>query len=320
MPTLTEHARPAVVQSGRWPAISPPNGAMSDVHFIRAAGHFARLLPPEVHDALVDFADVAPPAGAMVLRGVPIGELPETPDSPTAPTVKSLATEFVLLSIARRLAQPVGYLPEHGGDLVQNLVPTKATALRQVSTSSGVDLMFHTEAAFHPHRPKYLLLLCLRGDSKAVTTLSSIFEILPLLRHDVVDILFEPRFRTAVDESYLHGRDNRKVLGAPMSVLRGDRQRPHLVFDAELMVATDAAADAAIRTLSAAIERHHTGVVLEAGDLLIVDNDVAVHGRSSYQPKWDGRDRWIQRSMAVTDLGPSAADRDERVITTRFGV
>ena len=223
----------------------------------------------------------------------------------------------MLLTVARRLGQPVGYQPEHGGDLVQNLVPTKANAHRQVSTSSGVDLMFHTEAAFHPHRPKFLLLLCLRGDANAVTTLSSIFEVLPLLPERVVETLFQPRFRTAVDESYLHGRSN--VLGAPMPVLSGDRDRPTMVFDADLMVGIDEEADAALRALSAVVEQHHTGLALEAGDLLIVDNDVAVHGRPSYTPRWDGFDRWIQRSMAVTDLAPSAGERNGRVIVTHFG-
>ena len=317
MTTLTEHAAPVVLESPAWPVFDVPAVALSDERFVRAAGHFARHVPAVVHDALVDFADAAPQAGAIVLRGLPVGELPRTPDSPTTPTDKHLASEFVLLSVARRLGQPIGYLPEHGGDLVQNLVPTRANAHRQVSTSSGVDLMFHTEAAFHPYRPKYLLLLCLRGDTDAVTTLSSIFEVLAMLPDRVVDTLFEPRFRTAVDESYLHGRPN--VLGAPMPVLRGDRQRPSMVFDADLMVGVDEEADDALRALSAVVEQHHTGIALEAGDLLIVDNDVAVHGRSSYEPRWDGFDRWIQRSMAVTDLAPSAGDRVGRVIATRFG-
>ena len=50
--------------------------------------------------------------------------------------------------------------------------------------------MFHTEAAFHPYRPRYLLLLCLRGDPAAATTLASIHEVLALLPADVVDTLF----------------------------------------------------------------------------------------------------------------------------------
>jgi L-asparagine oxygenase len=317
MTTLTEHALPVIIESPTWPTHPTPDVALTDERFVSAAGHAARHLPSVVHDALVDFADAAPQAGAVVLRGVPVGNLPRTPESPIEPTVKDTVSEFVLMTVARRLGQPVGYQPEHGGDLVQNLVPTKASAHRQVSTSSGVDLMFHTEAAFHPHRPKFLLLLCLRGDANAVTTLSSIFEVLPMLPSVVVDTLFQPRFRTAVDESYLHDRAN--VLGAPMPVLRGERDRPSMIFDADLMVGIDAEADDALRALKAVIESHHTGIALEAGDLLIVDNDVAVHGRSSYEPRWDGRDRWIQRAMAVTDLTPSAGERNGRVIVTHFG-
>jgi L-asparagine oxygenase len=317
MTTLTEHVTPAVIESPAWPSLDVPTGLVANERFVTAAGHAARLMPSVVHDALVDFADAAPQSGALLLRGLPVGDLGFTPDSPVSPTTKDRTSEFVLLAAARRLGQPVGYLPEHGGELVQNLVPTKANAHRQVSTSSGVDLMFHTEAAFHPHRPRYLLLLCLRGDANAVTTLSSIFEVLPTLPWRVVDTLFQPRFRTAVDESYLHGRANE--LGAPMPVLSGERHRPSMVFDADLMVGTDAEADDALRVLATAVEAHHTGLALQAGDLLVVDNNVAVHGRSSYTPRWDGYDRWLQRAMVVADLAPSAGERDGRVIVTHFG-
>jgi alpha-ketoglutarate-dependent taurine dioxygenase len=200
---------------------------------------------------------------------------------------------------------------------VQNIVPTEAALDRQVSTSSNVQLMFHTEAAFHPHRPRYLLLLCLRGDPSAHTTLSSIFEVLPQLPSDIVDVLFRPRFRTAVDESYLGGRSN--VLGEPMAVLSGNRHRPTMVFDADLMVGVDDQADEAIRVLGEATSACHTSIALEAGDLLVVDNTVAVHGRSPFTARFDGADRWLQRSFVVSDLAPSAADRHGRVITTQFG-
>jgi L-asparagine oxygenase len=318
MSTLTDHAMPAIIDAPRWVLDPIPDLPIGHPDFVRAAAHAAHTLPAVVHDALVDFVDAVPQAGAIVLRGMPVGELPLTPPSPTAALVKDRVSEFVLLTVARRLGQPVGYLPEHGGDLVQNLVPTAGNADRQVSTSSKVELMFHTEAAFHPHRPRYLLLLCLRGDPAALTTLSSVFEVLPFLPTAVVDTLFEPRFCTAVDESYLHGRCN--VLSAPMSVLRGDRARPSMVFDADLMVGIDAEADDALRTLGSVVASHKVGLALQAGDLLVVDNDVAVHGRTPYEPRFDGYDRWLQRSMAVTDLSPSAGERSGRVIVTQFGV
>lgn len=317
MPITATHVSPRVIEVPRWDLPEIPEREIGHESFVQATGHAARTMPAALHDGLVDLADRAPQAGAVVFRGIPVGDLPLTPATPTSPTAKDLTSEFALLAAARRLGQPVGYLPEHGGDLVQNLVPTRQGADRQVSTSSKVDLMFHTEAAFHPHRPRFLLLLCLRGDAQAVTTLSSIHEVLPLLPRRTVEVLSSPRFRTAVDESYLHGRTN--VLGAPMSVLSGDPDRPTLIFDADLMVGTDPEADEALQALSAAVQAHHTGLALEPGDLLVVDNDAAVHGRTAYTPRFDGYDRWLQRAMAVTDLSASAADRRGRVIVTRFG-
>ncbi|MEO7369214.1 MAG: TauD/TfdA family dioxygenase [Ilumatobacteraceae bacterium] len=320
MRTLTQHALPVHVEFGPaapWSTAAVPALTDGIDLFVTAAGHAARMLPADVHDSLVDFVDAAPCSGALLVHGLPVGNLPPTPPTPTTPADKDSISEFTLLTIARRLGQPVGYQPEHGGSLVQNIVPTKAAIDRQVSTSSKVQLMFHTEAAFHPHRPRYLLLLCLRGDPAAHTTLSSIFEVVGQLPGDVVDTLFAARFRTAVDESYLDGRHN--VLGAPMAVLGGDRDRPSMVFDADLMVGIDEDADRALRMLGDATSACHASVALEAGDLLVIDNTVAVHGRSPYAPRFDGTDRWLQRTFVVSDLAPSAPDRQGRVITTHFG-
>jgi hypothetical protein len=310
------HATPPMITA---PAMQLPVPAPTTSldELVTIAGHARRLLPAGIHDALVDFADAPDRSGAIVLRGMAIGDVPPTPPAPTSPTAKDLTSETTLLAVARSLGQPVGYLPEHGGDLVQNIVPTRANMTRQISTSSAVTLMFHTEAAFHPHRPRYLLLLCLRGDPQAATTLSSIHEVRHLLSATTWATLFEPRFRTAADESYLDGRVGE--LGPIRPVLSGDRERPSMVFDADLMHGTDAAADAALRALAEATAACNTSVVLEAGDLLVVDNTVAVHGRSPFTPRFDGTDRWLQRAFVVADLAPSAAERRGRVIVTQFG-
>jgi L-asparagine oxygenase len=59
--------------------------------------------------------------------------------------------------------------------------------------------------------------------------------------------------------------------------------------------------------------------VLTTGDLLVVDNLLAVHGRSPFAARFDGSDRWLQRAFVVSDLAPSTADRRGRVVVTRFG-
>ena len=315
--TDTLVAVPAVDASSWRVAATDAPGSDLGEDLVHAAAVAARTLPADVDDALVRFTVAPPRAGALLLRNVPIGELPPTPPAPEAPVDKDLATELALLTVARRLGQPVGYVPEHGGRIVQNIVPTQTDADRQTSTSSRSSLMFHTETAFHPYRPRYLLLLCLRGDPAAHTTLASVHDIMDHLPDDVVDMMFEPRFRTAVDASFLAGRANE--LGPARPLVTGTRDEPTFIFDADLTVGVDPTADDTLAAVRSAIADVETSVVLEPGDLLVVDNNVAVHGRSPFSARFDGTDRWLQRSFVVTDLAPSAADRIGRVITTEFG-
>ncbi len=307
---------PASVDASGWTLRSEPSDAL-DEDLVRQAALGARDLPLDVDDAIVRFASESHRSGALLLRNVPIGELPPTPATPESPVDKDLATELALLTVARRLGQPVGYVPEHGGRIVQNIVPTQSDADMQTSTSSRSNLMFHTETAFHPYRPRYLLLLCLRGDPTAHTTLASVHDIMDHLPDEAVDVMFEPRFRTAVDASFLAGRINE--LGPARPLVTGTRDEPTFIFDADLTVGIDADAEDVLIAVSTAIAEIETSVVLEPGDLLVVDNNVAVHGRSPFSARFDGTDRWLQRSFVVTDLAPSAADRVGRVITTEFG-
>ncbi len=284
--------------------------------FVRAAGHAGRLLPADVHDALVDFADGSNEAGALVIHGVPVGDLPSTPPTPTSVNKSDRVSEFALLTVARRLGQPVGYAPEHGGALVQNISPVESDAHRQLSTSSRSTLAFHTEAAFHPHRPRFLLLLCLRGDPSAATTLCSVNALLDALSPREREVLATPRFTTTSDESYVGAPSSRRSL--PRPILTGDPAHPKLWLDADLMRGTDDEAQQALERLSELASEQATGVVLEAGDLLVVDNDIAVHGRTPFQPRFDGTDRWLQRTFVVTDHTAADGERDGRIIRTRF--
>ena len=286
--------------------------------FVQLAADASAQFDAPTTAVLEAFAADAGPAGAVVLRHVPLGEVPPTPPSPTSPTGKDLRSELALLAVARKLGEPIGYAPEHGGSIVQNLVPTPDAVGRQTSTSSGVDLAFHTETAFHPHLPRYLLLLCLRGDPAAATTLASVEDLLPALSPGAVDALRRPIFRTAADESF--GGSPDAPVGAARPVLGGTPARPTLCWDEELTSSEDPAGADALAELAAAAATQHRSLVLEAGDLLVVDNRRCVHGRSPFRARFDGTDRWLQRTFVVPSLAPSASERTGRVVTTSFAV
>ena len=103
-----------------------------------------------------------------------------------------------------------------------------------------------------------------------------------------------------------------------MAILGGDGERPTFTYDEDLMVGIDAGAQAALDQLGAVVRDRASSIVLEAGDLLVVDNERVVHGRTSFAARFDGTDRWLQRAFVVADLAPSSAERAGRIITTRF--
>ncbi len=285
--------------------------------FVRAAGHAGRLLPADVHDALVDFADGSNEAGALVIHGVPVGDLPSTPPTPTSVNKSDRVSEFALLTVARRLGQPVGYAPEHGGALVQNISPVESDAHRQLSTSSRSTLAFHTEAAFHPHRPRFLLLLCLRGDPSAATTLCSVQ--CPARRVEPAGAggPRDPAFHDDVGRVLCRGPRPRVARCPARSSPATRRIRSSGSMPTSCGVPTTRRRQA-LERLSELASEQATGVVLEAGDLLVVDNDIAVHGRTPFQPRFDGTDRWLQRTFVVTDHTAADGERDGRIIRTRF--
>lgn len=308
--------------AGDWWAITAaaaqlPARAALDGPVLVEAERARDLLPRTVRAALRRLRIDPGPAGALLLRGLPVGTLPATPPRPTTnPSGKDRASELLLLTVARALGEPVGYRPEHGGDIVQNLLPVREAAATQMSTSSSVDLEFHTETAFHPYRPRYLLLSCLRGDGRAKTLLCSLRAMLGQLSERERQVLSEPRFRTRVDASFGGHPDLAPLPAAP--ILRGEWDRPRLVFDADLMAGIDPEADAALARVRTLALEHRIAVVLEPGDLLVVDNDACIHGRTAFPARFDGSDRWLQRAFVVEDLAPSEADRQGRIIDTAF--
>jgi L-asparagine oxygenase len=58
----------------------------------------------------------------------------------------------------------------------------------------------------------------------------------------------------------------------------------------------------ALNVFNKAIERNKKTVFLETGDLIVIDNAVTVHGRTAFDAKYDGTDRWLKRVVVRKEI------------------
>ncbi|MFL6114288.1 MAG: TauD/TfdA family dioxygenase, partial [Catenulispora sp.] len=247
-------------------------------------------------------------AGVTLIRGLPVAAdtLPPTPNVPGSVQRTATVAAATLLLIACALGEPAAFRAEKGGALVQDVVPVPGKEQFQGNMGSVI-LSFHNENAFHQHRPDFVMLLCLRSDHERVAGLrvAGVREVLPHLSAGARAELAKPQFITAAPPSF----GAAGVDAEPHPVLGGDGDDPDLRVDLSATTARDARATEALAELGRLFAEHGRTVRLVPGDLAIVDNRVTVHGRTAFRPRYDGQDRWLQRTFVLTDLRRS---RDHR--------
>ena len=259
------------------------------------------------------------PSPSHIVINIPdIGETPSTPATPFVDDdLTPLATE-VLISAANSCGFPVSYMQEQEGQLIHNIVPTHKTEYGQISTSSKNDLYLHTELAFHPYQPSHVVLLCLRGDETAGTTIASASEIVSHLDSESIDLLKQPFFETGIDESFQNEKNKNFKLVTPILIedaTHKDDMRWTMNFDWQLMSPMNEDAGNALNEFKSAVTNSIKTIILNRGDLMMIDNKRAIHGRTKFQPKYDGTDRWLKRIFAIKHMPPIEHIKGNMIIT-----
>jgi L-asparagine oxygenase len=290
----------------------------ADRYILEAQCRSAQL-PERVRRELLTFRRFSAPHGALVLRGLPTGWVPPTPVHGDLGIGVRLPAAAVMCLVAAQLGDQFGFQAELSGSMVQDIVPVAGFEDTQQSISSRSLLQLHCETAFTEHRADFIGLFAIRSDpeGQAGTLLSPIDSALRQVDPELADVLWEPRFTTTVDASFLRqsGFTGPIVVG-PISVLTGSPDKPRLRCDFAETHGVDDQAEEAIRQLHKAATSVVLSIHLDEGDLAFIDNHRAFHGRTPFRFHGNGRDRWLLRSFITRDLARSIADRprDGRIV------
>jgi Fe(II)/alpha-ketoglutarate-dependent arginine beta-hydroxylase len=310
--------------------LATSHSSSDDPDFLRAAGLLAHDVPSRVRTAIADFRLSEPTSGIYNITGFPIHDekIGRTPCSclPRAARSTAFAEEAVLVLIGSLLGDVFGWVTQQDGRIVHDVMPIESHQDRQLGTGSLQTLWWHNEDAFHPFNGDYLIIMCLRNPNGVATTIGSLESI--QLSPEEWTILSSPLYSIRPDESHREGflcgeeQDERRASAfgkisemearpATNPVLWGDPSSPYMRLDPYFMdpLRNNPAAQAAIDSLTAQIERSLTDLVLEPGDFCLIDNYKAVHGRRPFSARFDGRDRWLKRINVTRDLRKSRGSR-----------
>ena len=217
----------------------------------------------------------------------------------------------------------ISYEAEGDGHLFQDIIPVKNMEKQQTSIGSNVELEIHTEQAFSKYRPDFLSLACLRSHPDARTYILPIDVLLAHLSEEEIAFLQQPLWKIGVDLSF-RLRDEAFLEGdirGPIPILSLDPNNQNnlfLCFDQDLMVGITEEAQEMILKIVQIYYEHRTAICLQPGDILIIDNRKAVHGRSAFSPKYDGMDRFLVRCFATLDFQKSESVRRRRMVLAKY--
>ena len=304
---------------------------VEDEEFAFACKLASYQLPSKLHKLLYDFSICKLPDGHLLLRGFridseAIGATPSHWDAPWNNT-QTLREEIFQCLISSALGEIFGWRTQENGRYLRHIVPIESEKKEQLGGSSDVVLLWHNEEAFHPQRADLISIMCYRNEERASTNLcpTSYLDIPEHYR----EVLSQPRFFIKPDMS--HSPDNNKsehwnltqahfnkifeFLANPehVPVITGAVGQENIRIDEAFMEALpgDQEAQEALNWLYNHMTQRMASVVMEMGDIILIDNRITAHGRSPYVPNYGPKARWLRRVNITTDLRKSYEWKDK---------
>lgn len=264
-------------------------------------------LPVEQLQQVLDFGRHNDTAGVGYVRNLPVdAELPPTPSNGGPSRLKqTFVAEGVLLGLSGLLGEPIGFLTEKNGQLIHDVIPVPGGAMTQTNQGSSVFLNFHNDIVhdsigrFDVSNPDFLVLSCVRADHEGVaaTYYADARDVAAALDQRTLEVLRSPLFRLNAPGSYVRDvAGGTEVLSDPVAIISGPEAMPEISSSANGVRAMTTTAESALVRLQEACRDVAHRVYLRPGEALLINNRKGLHARSQFEARYDGRDRWLQRT------------------------
>ena len=201
----------------------------------------------------------------------------------------------VLLMLTSILGMPFAHSEE--AELVSVVKPKKAHSMSSnpsYFTATKFDL--HSELPYITNPPDYLSLLCKYNVEDGYTYTSTISSALALLDGETIQILSEPIFQIMIPPHF--GQVEKYARERPIISPYGDNFRVQIRFD---KLKYPEYAGAAIKQLYEAVNKVRIEHLLSPGELLVINNNLSLHGRSAFNPTYSQQDRQLFRVYTIRD-------------------
>lgn len=290
------------------------NNCDGDDFLLSSAGIFSNVIKTSLREdniiKIMNFTNEIENV-SMIIRGLPIDlSIPATPydDKLSMQNIRLIVA--INLGLYRMLnIFPITYQGENNGRLFRNVAPNIGKYGEKSSHGSQCSLGMHVDNSYLPLSyeqlkrelsacPEYLSLFGIRCNLDVSTKISFLDNALEILDDETKEQLKQSNFLFKTPDSF----EDAKSFRLPVLVQYDDVV--YFRFDSDFTLPLTNGAKDAFDKLNEALLSQKTikSFLLQPGDFLIFKNQRVSHARNSFNPRYDGTDRWLIRLFGVSDL------------------
>jgi L-asparagine oxygenase len=151
--------------------------------------------------------------------------------------------------------------------------------------------------------PDFVVLIGLRNPSNVPTSIAPLADILPILSEPALAELQKKQFLVGTQATF---KIDHQLVDVP--IISIDREFGYQIRFSHSRVSVPDENDAgkkALEELKSAVEKSLKDLIIEPGDVLLINNRTALHGRRKVGGGIGGTSRWIQRTYANRKTTPT---------------